>query len=108
MVAGARGAQLRATPVAPNSASLMSGFGSGTVQLGWSDGKDEGGNGIYGIPFNVVSGNQTLLPLTLGAYASSSDPGPVPFYSDMSIENWYSSAGLPPRHPGRSPAIITG
>jgi PKD repeat protein len=90
------GRKVSGDAIDPNSAALMAGLGSSTLRLDWSTGQDKGGNGIYGIPFNVVPQNQTLLPLTLGAYASLSDPGPVPFYANMSIESWYSASGLPP------------
>ena len=53
---------------------------------------DNGGNSLYGMPFNVVSGNQPLLPLTLTTYASVSDPGPVPFFPNMSIQSWPSDS----------------
>jgi PKD repeat protein len=83
-------------PVAPNSASLTAGFGSGDIRIDWSTTTANGGNSIYGIPFTVVSGNAPLDPISLTTYAAESDPGPVPFYPSMSIENWYSATGTPP------------
>jgi hypothetical protein len=74
----------------------MSGFGSGNIRIDWSTTTANGGNSLYGIPYNVVPGNQQLDPITLTTYASESDPGPVPFYPGMSIENWYSPTGVPP------------
>jgi hypothetical protein len=40
-----------------------------------------------GIPFVLVPGNQPLVPIMLGAYASESDPGPYPLPLDAPIEN---------------------
>ena len=83
--------------VAPNSAALLSGFGSGDIRIDWSTTTANGGNSMYGMPYNVVPGNQALLPVTfLGAYASESDPGPSPYYAGMSIEGWNSASGVPP------------
>ena len=83
--------------VAPNSAALLSGFGSGDLRIDWSTTTANGGNSIYGMPYNVVPGNQALLPVTfLGAYASEGDPGPSPYYAGMSIEGWNSASGVPP------------
>jgi PKD repeat protein len=80
----------------PNSGSLISDFGSANVRVDFSTTTANGGNSMYGMPINVVPGNQSLLPVTLGAYASESDPGPSPYYAGMSIENWYSPTGTPP------------
>ena len=89
----ALGAAVTNDAVAPNSSELISSFGpSAHLQISWFGSTADGGNSIYGEPFNVVSGNQPLLPLTLGEYASESDPGPVPFYPNMSIESWPSDS----------------
>ena len=89
----APGAAVTNDAVAPNSSELISSFGpSAHLQISWFGSTADGGNSIYGEPFNVVSGNQPLLPLTLGEYASESDPGPVPFYPNMSIESWPSDS----------------
>ena len=91
--------------VAPNSAALLSGFGSGHLRIDWSTTTANGGNSLYGMPYNVVPGTQPLVPLELGSYASESDPGPVPFYSGMSIEG---VQGAPPAFPpsGDSHALV--
>ena len=82
--------------VAPDSAELIGRMGKITLRPDWSTSKDKGGNGIYGLPFSVVPGDQPKRRLVLGNYAKESDPGPVPFFPAMSIENWYDAAGRPP------------
>ena len=79
--------------VAPNSATLMSGFGTQKLQIEFSTTTANGGNSLYGQPYNVVPGNQPLVPIELGVYANESDPGPVPFYTGMSVEG---VQGTPP------------
>ena len=39
---------------------------------------DFGGGGAYGIPYMIVPGNQTRLPIHYTDYGDESDPGPVP------------------------------
>jgi hypothetical protein len=90
-------------PVAPNSDALLAGFGAGKLRIDWSTSTARGGNSLYGIPFNVVPGDQPLSPLSLGVYAKESDPGPAPFFAGMSIESWYDPSGKPP-----TPGAIKG
>src|SRR5262249_28854489 len=73
-------------PVAPDSDALLTGFGAAKIRVDWSTTTAHRGNSIYGIPYNVVPGDQSLAPLALGTYAKESDPGPAPFFSRMSIE----------------------
>ena len=47
--------------IAPNSAALMSGFGSDTLQIFLTT-TANGGNSLYGLPYNVVPANQPLVP----------------------------------------------
>src|SRR5262245_33510210 len=76
-------------PVDPNSATLIASCGIrnlhpdfGTV---W--------NGApIGIPYVVVSGSQSRVPVTFD-YADESDPGPYPIPSDAPIEGGSSSSG---------------
>jgi hypothetical protein len=76
-------------PLDPNSATLIASCGIrnlhpdfGTV---W--------NGApIGIPYVVVSGSQSRVPVTFG-YADESDPGPYPIPSDAPIEGGVSSSG---------------
>jgi hypothetical protein len=83
-------------PVAPDSDALLKGFGAGKVRVDCETTTAHGGNSMYGMPFNVVPGDQPILSITLGAYAKESDPGPVPFFPSMTIEGWYSPSGGPP------------
>jgi hypothetical protein len=83
-------------PVAPDSDALVAGFGASKIRVDWETTTARGGNSIYGIPYNVVPGDQPLVPITLGAYGKESDPGPVPFFLGMSIENWSGTGGGPP------------
>ncbi len=73
--------------VDPNSAALVSGFGDLNMQIDWSTTTANGGNSLYGMPYNVVPGTQPLVPIEVALYPTESDPGPVPFYSGMSIED---------------------
>lgn len=83
-------------PVANDSDSLVAAFGAGTVRVDWETTTAHGGNSMYGIPYNVVPGDQPMLPISLGAYGKESDPGPVPFFASMAIEGWSSASGGPP------------
>ena len=73
---------------AADSDSLVAAFGAGNVRVDWETTTAHGGNSMYGIPYNVVPGDQLLVPITLGAYGKESDPGPVPFFASMTIEGW--------------------
>ena len=50
-----------------------------------------------GIPYQVVSGTQPNVAIKLGAYASESDPGPMPIPSNALIEG-YPHPGSGDRH----------
>ncbi len=47
---------------------------------------DFGSNPDYGIPYEVVGGDQTLVPITFTDYGDESDPGPYPIPSDADVE----------------------
>ncbi len=69
-------------PVDPNSDSYIASIGaSGHLH------PDFGGNGEYGIPYNVVGKDQPLVPLLTIDYADESDPGPYPIPDNAKIEN---------------------
>jgi hypothetical protein len=78
-------------PVDPNSDNLIASIGLitslhpdfGTV---WNGAPN-------GIPYIVVSGNQTRVPLSWTAYGDESDPGPYPVPPDAPIEGGPSSTG---------------
>lgn len=74
-------------PVDLNSGSIISFIGS-TVTL-----HADFGAGIYrrqtiGIPYQVVPGTQAKATISLGAFASDSDPGPMPIPSNALIEGY--------------------
>ncbi len=54
---------------------------------------DFGGQGEYGIPFSVVPGNQTRVPINFTAYGDESDPGPYPVPADAKVEGGEGSDG---------------
>ncbi len=79
-----------------NSASIINFIGS-TVTL-----HPDFGAGIYrrqtiGIPYQVVAGTQAKVTISLGAFASDSDPGPMPIPSNALIEG-YPKPGNGDRH----------
>jgi hypothetical protein len=77
-------------PVDPNSAALIAGIGLST---GLHPDFGTVWNGApIGIPYVVVSGNQTPVPVSFD-YADESDPGPYPIPSDAPIEGGAQSSG---------------
>ncbi|MGB2901642.1 MAG: hypothetical protein WBB89_20470 [Candidatus Acidiferrum sp.] len=87
---------ISSAPVDLNSASIINFIGS-TVTL-----HPDFGAGIYrrqtiGIPYQVVTGAQAKVAISLGAFASDSDPGPMPFPSNALIEG-YPKPGNGDRH----------
>ena len=79
---------ISSAPVDPNSNTIMSNWvGAVNVHPDW------GNDPTYGIPYIVVDGNQSLVPVNLGAYPDESDPGPMPVPSNAPIEGGSSSTG---------------
>jgi PKD repeat protein len=73
--------------VAPNSAQLLSGFGSGGMRIDFSTTTANGGDSLYGIAYNVVPGTQPMVPVEVYEYPSQSDSKTAPFYSGMTVES---------------------
>ena len=73
-------ADISRLPVAANSAAMIQSIGPATGLH-----PDFGSYLGYGIPYNVVSGNQVKVPVTFD-YASESDPGPYPIPADPKVE----------------------
>jgi hypothetical protein len=77
--------------VDPNSDNLIAGIGLntnlhpdfGTVYNGAPN----------GIPYIVVAGNQSLVPMNWTAYGDESDPGPYPVPANAPIEGGAASSG---------------
>src|SRR5437870_8470109 len=87
---------ISAAPVDPNSANIISYIGSAMTL------HPDFGSGTYhsqtmGIPYQVVSGTQPKVTVKPGAYASESDPGPMPIPSNALIEG-YPKPGTGDRH----------
>jgi hypothetical protein len=75
-------------PVDPNSNSIITNF-VGSVNVH----PDFGTDPTYGIPYVVVNGSQGLVNIDLNAYASESDPGPMPIPATAPVEGGSSSTG---------------
>jgi hypothetical protein len=87
---------ISAAPVDPNSANILNFIGP-TIGL-----HPDFGAGLYngssmGIPYTVVDGSQSLLPINYTAYGSESDPGPMPIPLTAPIEG-YPNPGSGDRH----------
>src|ERR1700691_5750713 len=87
---------ISSAPLASNSANIINYIGS-TVTL-----HPDFGSGLYdgssiGIPYQVVSGSQAKVNITLGAYSDESDPSPMPIPSNALIEG-YPAPGDGDRH----------
>ncbi|HEX8922135.1 MAG TPA: hypothetical protein VF766_11715 [Pyrinomonadaceae bacterium] len=82
---------ISAMPVDPNSGNLIASIGLntglhpdfGTVWAGAPN----------GIPYIVVSGSQTKVPINFTAYGDESDPGPYPVPPEAPIEGGASGSG---------------
>jgi len=79
-----------------NSANIINFIGS-TVTLHPDFGAGTFHNQTLGIPYQVVAGTQAKVNVTLGAFASESDPGPEPIPSNALIEG-YPKPGNGDRH----------
>lgn len=77
-------------PVDPNSAALIASIGL-TTGLHPDFGANYGG-GPFGIPYIVVSGSTSKVPVAFD-YADESDPGPYPIPAGAPIEGGSASSG---------------
>ena len=78
-------------PVDPNSANLIASIGLNTGLH--ADFGTVFNGAPNGIPYVVVSGIQTPVPINLGIYGDESDPGPYPVPANAPIEGGPSSNG---------------
>jgi len=91
-------------PVDPMSATYIASIGAssplhadfGTVYAGAPN----------GIPFIVVAGTQTPVPIDFETYGSESDPGPYPFPSNTPIEGLSPGAIPPPGGVGDQHSLV--
>jgi hypothetical protein len=82
--------------VDPNSGNIINYIGS-AVTLHADFGSGTYAKQTIGIPYQVVAGTQPKVTVKLGAYASESDPGPMPIPSNALIEG-YPNPGTGDRH----------
>jgi hypothetical protein len=80
------------TPVDPNSANIINFIGN-TVTLHPDFGAGQYQGSTIGIPYQIEAGTQMKVPVKLGAYASESDPGPIPIPPNALIEGYPHFAG---------------
>jgi hypothetical protein len=87
---------ISASPVDSNSANILNFIGN-SIGL-----HPDFGAGLYngssmGIPYSIVDGSQSLIPINYTAYGSESDPGPMPIPLTAPIEG-YPNPGSGDRH----------
>jgi hypothetical protein len=87
---------ISASPVDSNSANILNFIGN-SIGL-----HPDFGSGLYngssmGIPYSVVNGSQSLIPINYNAYGDESDPGPMPIPLTAPIEG-YPNPGSGDRH----------
>jgi hypothetical protein len=82
---------------APNSANIINFIGS-TVTLHPDFGSGTFHNQTIGIPYQVVAGTQPKVTVTLGTFASESDPGPEPIPSNALIGGYPKPSNSGDRH----------
>ena len=83
-------------PVDSNSTNIINYIGS-SVTLHPDFGSGTYARQTIGIPYQIVAGSQPKVMINLGAYASESDPGPMPIPSNALIEG-YPKPGNGDRH----------
>ena len=88
---------ISSAPVDPNSANYINFIGA-TVTLHPDFGSGTFHNQSIGIPYQVVAGTQPKVPVTLGAFADESDPGPKPIPSNALIEGYPKPTKSGDRH----------
>ncbi|HYL60168.1 MAG TPA: hypothetical protein VEU51_14960 [Candidatus Acidoferrales bacterium] len=87
---------ISAAPPDPNSSNIINYIGT-NVTLHPDFGSGTYNSQTIGIPYQVVAGTQSKVSVKLGAYASESDPGPMPIPSKALIEG-YPNPGTGDRH----------
>src|SRR5580704_7071298 len=87
---------ISSAPVDPNSANYINFIGS-TVTVHPDFGAGTFHDQTIGIPYQVVAGTRAKVPVTVGAFADESDPGPEPIPPNALIEG-YPKPGDGDRH----------
>lgn len=78
---------ISASPADANSSAIINFIGP-TIGL-----HPDFGSGGIGIPYAVVSGTQSPVSITFGAYGDESDPGPMPIPGNAPIEGGAGATG---------------
>ena len=87
---------ISSSPVDSNSAAIISYVGSSVgIHPDFGSGQYQGS--YMGIPYTVVDGTQSLIPINYQAYGDESDPGPMPVPLNAPIEG-YPNPGSGDRH----------
>jgi hypothetical protein len=73
-----------AAPVDPASSQIIAGFSANVIKADFGSGLWEGAP--IGIPYIVVCGNQSKIPINYTDYGDESDPGPFPIPLNAPIE----------------------
>jgi len=87
---------ISSAPVDPNSANIISFIGA-SVGIHPDFGSGQYNGSYMGIPYTVVDGTQSLIPINYQAYGDESDPGPMPIPLIAPIEG-YPNPGTGDRH----------
>lgn len=100
---------IRGDAVDPNSDAILEdwiAFDPGIQVAFRPTGAGTGGNGVVGMPFNIVPGTQPALDVTFDPYGAESDAGPYQIPPEGSYENTTPAevppefAPGPPHYPG--------
>lgn len=81
-------------PVDPKSDEMIGLIGNARLHVDWAASTKKGGNSSYGMPINVVSGTQALVPVTVGRYAHESDGKAAPIPERPAVEGWIDQSTL--------------
>jgi len=87
---------ISSAPVDSNSANIINYIGS-TIGIHPDFGSGEYNGSYMGIPYTIVDGTETLIPVNYSAYGSESDAGPMPVPLTSPIEG-YPNPGSGDRH----------
>jgi hypothetical protein len=85
------------TPVDPNSSNIINNIGAATpLHADFGSGTLSGAT--IGIPYQIEAGTQPKVAVTLGTFASESDPGPMPIPSGALVEGYPKTSGNGDHH----------
>jgi hypothetical protein len=95
------GRDISGDPVDPESDLYIGRMAGLSLQVAGSTPTADGGNSLVGTPYNVVAGDTPRVPLTTTLDPGESDPGPVPWPADLTLQGYSSPTHSPP--PGDQP-----